>query len=123
MGGQAGRFGCAMGLARTVGSMRVCIVNFIANFMAITMGMVVSGLDYATPFKRKPGMDLTPEQRKCNNAHCMVRIRVENGIRRVKVFRIMKETYRNKLKKYDRINDITCGVVNQTILLKRDGII
>jgi hypothetical protein len=25
----------------------------------------------------------------------------------------MKERYRNKLKKYDRINDIVCGVVNQ----------
>ncbi len=48
---------------------------------------------------------------------------MENGIRRVKVLRIMKERYRNRLKKYDRINDIACGVVNQTILLKRDGII
>ncbi len=53
----------------------------------------------------------------------MVRIRVENGIRRVKTFRIMKEIYRNKLEWYDRINDIVCGVVNQAILLKRDGII
>ena len=35
----------------------------------------------------------------------------------------MKEIYRNKLEWYDRINDIVCGVVNQAILLKRDGII
>ena len=55
--------------------------------------------------------------------HSRIRIRVENGIRRVKVFRIMKEKYRNRLKKYDRINDIACGVVNQIILLKRAGII
>ena len=46
---------------------------------------------------------------------------MHQGIRRVKVFRIMKEVYRNKLEWYDRINDIACGVVNQTILLKRDG--
>jgi hypothetical protein len=35
----------------------------------------------------------------------------------------MKERYRNKLKKYDRINDIVCGVVNQAILMRRDGIL
>ena len=87
------------------------------------MGKAVPGLDYATPFKRMLGKDLTPEQRTYNKAHSRVRIRVENDIRGVKVFRIMKELYRNNLKKYDRINDIACGVVNQTILLKRDGII
>ena len=41
----------------------------------------------------------------------------------VKVFQIMEEMYRNKLEWYDRINDIACGVDNQTILLKRDGIL
>ena len=35
----------------------------------------------------------------------------------------MKERYRNWLKKYDVINDITCGLVNQAILLKRDGLL
>ena len=93
------------------------------NTAYIAMGKVVPDLDYVAPFKRKPGRDLTPEQRAYNRAHSRIRIRVENGIRRVKVFRIMKETYRNKLKKYDRINNIACGVVNQAILLKRDGII
>jgi hypothetical protein len=29
-----------------------------------------------------------------------------------KIFWIMKEKYRNRLKKYDRISDIICGVVN-----------
>ena len=48
---------------------------------------------------------------------------MHQGIRRVKVFRIMKEMHRNKLEWYDRINDIACGVVNQTIFLKRDGIL
>ena len=28
---------------------------------------------------------------------------------------------RNRLGRYDRINDIVCGVVNQTILMKRAG--
>ena len=94
-----------------------------ADTAYVAMGKVISGLDCVTPFKRKPGKDLTPEQRVYNRAHSRVRIRVENGIRRVKIFRIMKERYRNKLKKYDRINDIVCGVVNQAILMRRDGII
>ncbi len=89
----------------------------------VAMGKIISWLDYTTPFKRKPSKNLTSEQRTFNRAHFRVHIRVENGVRRVKVFRIMKEMYRNKLKKYDRINDIAYGVVNQTILLKRDGIL
>ena len=48
---------------------------------------------------------------------------MHQGIRRVKVFRITKEMHRNKLEWYDRINDIACGVVNQTIFLKRGGIL
>ena len=85
------------------------------------MGTVVPGLHYTTPFRRQPGKDMTPEQRAFNREHSRVRIRVENGIRRTKIFRIMKEQYGNRLRKYDRINDIVCGVVNQAILMKRAG--
>ena len=42
---------------------------------------------------------------------------MENAIRRVKTHRIMGDRYRNPLKKYDRINDIVCGFVNQRLLL------
>ena len=87
----------------------------------IAMRKVVPGLDSTTPIKRKPGKDLTPNQREYNRAHSRIRIRVENAIRRIKTFRIMKDRYRNRLGRYDRINDIVCGVVNQTILMKRAG--
>ena len=33
----------------------------------------------------------------------------------------LKDLYRNRLGRYDRINDIVCRVVNQTILMKRAG--
>ena len=75
----------------------------------VVMGKAVPGLDHTTPFKRKPNKDLTIEQQTFNRAHSRVCIRVENGIRRVKVFRIMNVMYRNRLQKYDRINDIACG--------------
>lgn len=87
------------------------------------MGRAVPDLDCTAPFRRKPGGDLTPEQRAFDREHSRVRIRAENGIRRVKTFRIMKERYRNKLKKYDRINTIVCGVVNQAIPMKREGLL
>ena len=49
---------------------------------------------------------------------------VENAIRRTKIFRIAKEKYRNNRNKYGHnIHDIVCGVVNQTILLKRAGVL
>lgn len=35
----------------------------------------------------------------------------------------MNERYRNRLKKYDYTNDIVCRVINQAILLKRDGLL
>lgn len=50
-----------------------------------------------------------------------IRIRVENAIRRIKIFRLAEERYRNMRSKYDPIMDIVCGAVNQTILLKRAG--
>lgn len=58
-----------------------------------------------------------------NRTHCMARIRMENGIRRVRVFRIVKAKYRNRLKKHDYINDVVRGVVNQDSLLKHDDIL
>ncbi len=85
------------------------------------MANVVEGIDVRIPVVRKPGEDLTPDQREYNKAHSRIRIRVENAIRRIKIFRIAKEKYRNDRRKYDHINDVVCGVVNQTILLKRAG--
>ena len=46
---------------------------------------------------------------------------MESAIWRIKTFRIMKDRYRNRLGRYGRINDIVCGVANQTILMKRAG--
>ena len=65
-------------------------------------------------------MDPTPRVADVRLGHSKVRIRVENGSQRVKVFRIMKK-HRDRLE-YDRINDIICKMANQAILIKRDGI-
>ncbi len=70
------------------------------------------------PIRKRPGKKLSEEKKSYNNCHSSIRIYVENGIRRIKVFRIMGDKYRNPLKKYDMINSIVCGLVNLRILAK-----
>ena len=74
-------------------------------------------VEVVLPIRRKPGKELSPEEREINRLQSKVRVYVENAIRRVKTHRIMGDRYRNPLKKYDRINDIVCGLVNQRLLL------
>ena len=62
------------------------------------------------PIKRKPGKRLSDAEKAFNRLHSRIRVYVEHAIRRVKTWRIMGDRCRNPLKKYDRINDIVCGL-------------
>ena len=73
-------------------------------------------VEVVLPIRCKPGKKLSPEEREINRLQSRIRVRVENAIRRVKTHRIMGDRYRNPLKKYDSINDIVCGLVNQRVL-------
>jgi len=64
------------------------------------------------PHKKSKGHDLTPEQKQFNHNHSRIRITVEHSIARIKKFGIMRDIFRNRLCRYDRINDIVCGIVN-----------
>jgi hypothetical protein len=64
------------------------------------------------PHKKKKGVALTPEQKQFNHNHSRIRIVVEHTISRLKKFRIMTDVFRNRLKRYDMISDIVCGIVN-----------
>lgn len=75
--------------------------------------------DVRTSIKRKPGKKLTPAEKEYNKALAKIRILVEHAIRRVKVFRVMGDRYRNPRKKYAIINDIVCGLVNLMRLWER----
>ena len=68
------------------------------------------------PIRRKPGKKLSALEKEFNRLHSKIRVYVEHAIRRVKTWRIMGGVYRNPLKKYDRINDVVCGLVNQRLL-------
>ena len=59
--------------------------------------------------KKKP---LIKEDRKHNTKLARKRIFIENVIRRIKIFRISKETYRGKHKNYGKIWNIVAALVN-----------
>lgn len=64
------------------------------------------------PHKKKKGVKLTPVQKEFNRKHSSVRVAIEHTISKIKKFRIMGNIFRNRLKRYDTISDIICGIVN-----------
>jgi len=82
--------------------------------------------DYPTlrcelPFKRRsPGRgkrgvkakELTSEQKIFNQKLSKERAVVEHSISRLKKFRIWAEEFRNRLKHYDIMTGIVCGLIN-----------
>jgi len=76
------------------------------------------------PFKRrspgrgKRGMKakgLTPNQKSFNKRLSKERVIVEHTFSRVKKFRIWAEEFRNRLKHYNTMTEIVCGLVNLRI--------
>jgi len=77
------------------------------------------------PYKRRsPGRgkrdvkakELTCEQKAFNRWLSGERVVVEHTISRVKKFRIMEHRFRNRLRHYDTVTDIVCGLVNLRII-------
>jgi DDE superfamily endonuclease/Helix-turn-helix of DDE superfamily endonuclease len=82
-------------------------------------------LNCAIPFKKtSPGRGhrgekapaLTPEQKAYNKKLSKARVIVEHTISRVKKFNIFGTEFRNRLKHYDVMTDLVCGLVNFRIL-------
>ena len=92
-------------------------IRYIADSAYTGMDSIVSKCHVSR--KRKPGKNLPPDEKECNKALSKIRIRVEHAMRRVKVFRVMGDRYRNPRKKYTIINDIVCGLVNMIRLWER----
>jgi hypothetical protein len=64
------------------------------------------------PYKKPKGGSLSKEEREYNRALSSFRIRIENKIRELKIFRIIGEKYRNKRRGYSLKFDIVAGIVN-----------
>ena len=69
-----------------------------------------------TPHKRRrKTIALTPEQQAHNRALASERVLVENVIRRLKVFRVLKETYRHRRKRFSLRVHLLAGLYNHDL--------
>jgi hypothetical protein len=74
-------------------------------------------LSSALSSKRKRNrQDLSQEEIEYNRIHSKKRIVVEHPICQFKKYRILRDVFRNKLRKYNRISDIVAGPINYRIL-------
>jgi DDE superfamily endonuclease/Helix-turn-helix of DDE superfamily endonuclease len=73
------------------------------------------------PYKKPKGGQSSPEQRKSDHELSKKRIKVENVIGEIKIFKILSDTYRNRRKGCDIKIAVVAGIVNmktKKILLK-----
>jgi DDE superfamily endonuclease len=70
----------------------------------------------ALPYRKKRNQDLSQEEKEYNKIHSRKRIVIEHTICRLKKYRIMSDTFRNRLRKYNRISDIVTGLVNYRMM-------
>ena len=86
-------------------------------------------LNCVHPFKRRgrggrghrgeKAESLTPEQKSFNRELSRARVIVEHTISRVKKFNIFGQEFRNRLRNYDTMTDIVCGLINTRIMGSR----
>lgn len=70
-----------------------------------------------TPFKRwRKAIPLPEEQRTFNRALASERVRVENIIRRLKIFRVLKEIYRHRRRRHGLRVHLLAGLYNHDLL-------
>ena len=62
--------------------------------------------------RRRKTIPLTPEQKAHNLALASQRVLVENVIRRLKVFRVLKEVYRHRRKRFGLRIHLLAGLYN-----------
>ena len=82
------------------------------------------GFNALVPFKRRSlgrgkrgvkAKELTGEQKAFNQRLSKERVVVEHTVSRLKKFRVMAHRFRNRLRHYDAMTDIVCGLVNLRI--------
>lgn len=64
------------------------------------------------PNKKSKYHELTEEEKEFNKSLSSKRIKIEHTNRKIKIFRIMKETYRNHMNRYEEKLQIMCCIYN-----------
>ena len=67
------------------------------------------------PYKKSKYHELTQDEKTYNKNLSSIRIKIEHVNRTVKIFRIMKETYRNHQKRYDKKLKIMFTIYNMNL--------
>lgn len=70
------------------------------------------------PSKNSKLHQLTREERKVNRQLASKRVKVENVIRRLKIFRVLSERYRHRRKRFGLRFNLIAGVHNYELKLK-----
>jgi DDE superfamily endonuclease len=68
------------------------------------------------PNRKQRNLKLSQEEKEYNKIHSKKRIIVEHTICRLKKYRIMSDTFRNKLRKYNKVSDIVTCLVNYRMM-------
>ena len=68
------------------------------------------------PYKRSKKKPLTKEQKAYNHSVSSERVLVEHGIRKLKVFRILSERYRNRRKRFGLRVNLIAGILNYKLI-------
>jgi hypothetical protein len=68
-----------------------------------------------TPVKKSKLNPLNPEQKASNRALSRKRILIENIIRRLKIFRILSERYRNRRKRFSLRFNLIAAICNMEL--------
>lgn len=71
-----------------------------------------------TPHKASKNHELTPEERQENRVLAHFRQPIEHTIRKLKIFRVLKEVYRHRRRRFGLRLSIIAGLVNHTLQLK-----
>lgn len=69
-------------------------------------------LKVSIPYKKSKYHELTEEEKNYNKVLSSKRIKIEHTNRSIKIFRIMKETYRNHMNRYETKLQIICCIHN-----------
>ena len=64
------------------------------------------------PHKRSKKRPLTPEQKAYNRSVCSERVLVEHVLRKLKIFRLLAERYRNRRKRFGLRVNLIAGILN-----------
>lgn len=82
-------------------------------------GLQTESLNVILPLKNSKLHQLTKAEKQINRALARRRVKVENIIRRLKVFRILSERYRHRRKRFGLRFNLIAGLHNYELKLKQ----